>query len=73
MTYDLRRLRLAGLISRIERTNHYALPPDQAQHGRRHRDRRGRAHWHGAVLRGHLGRRIHQPVLGDDRREHSVG
>ena len=28
MTYDLRRLRLAGLIRRIERTNRYALTPD---------------------------------------------
>ena len=28
MTYDLRRLRLAGLIHRIERTNKYALTPD---------------------------------------------
>jgi predicted MarR family transcription regulator len=28
MTYDLRRLRLAGLISRIERTNTYVLTPD---------------------------------------------
>jgi hypothetical protein len=28
MTYDLRRLRLAGLIQRIERTNKYALTPD---------------------------------------------
>jgi hypothetical protein len=26
-TYDLRRLRLAGLIRRIEHTNHYALTP----------------------------------------------
>jgi hypothetical protein len=28
MTYDLRRLRLAGLICRIERTNTYVLTPD---------------------------------------------
>ena len=28
MTYDLRRLRLAGLIHRIEHTNTYALTPD---------------------------------------------
>jgi hypothetical protein len=28
MTYDLRRLRLAGLIRRIERTNTYVLTPD---------------------------------------------
>ena len=28
MTYDLRRLRLAGLIHRIEHTNRYTLPPD---------------------------------------------
>ena len=28
MTYDLRRLRLAGLIRRIEHTNRYALTPD---------------------------------------------
>jgi hypothetical protein len=28
MTYDLRRLRLAGLIRRIEHTNHYLLTPD---------------------------------------------
>ena len=28
MTYDLRRLRLAGLIHRIEHTNHYILTPD---------------------------------------------
>jgi hypothetical protein len=28
MTYDLRRLRLAGLIRRIERTNAYVLTPD---------------------------------------------
>jgi hypothetical protein len=28
MTYDLRRLRLAGLITRIGHTNHYALTPD---------------------------------------------
>jgi hypothetical protein len=28
MTYDLRRLRLAGLIRRIERTNRYVLTPD---------------------------------------------
>ncbi|MEP7022444.1 MAG: hypothetical protein ABJB47_01255 [Actinomycetota bacterium] len=28
MTYDLRRLRLAGLIHRIEHTNHYVLTPD---------------------------------------------
>jgi hypothetical protein len=28
MTYDLRRLRLAGLIHRIEHTNKYALTPD---------------------------------------------
>jgi hypothetical protein len=28
MTYDLRRLRLAGLISRIEHTNHYVLTED---------------------------------------------
>jgi predicted MarR family transcription regulator len=28
MTYDLRRLRLAGLIHRIEHTNRYVLTPD---------------------------------------------
>jgi hypothetical protein len=28
MTYDLRRLRLAGLIQRIEHTNRYVLTPD---------------------------------------------
>ena len=28
MTYDLRRLRLAGLIRRIERTNRYVLTAD---------------------------------------------
>jgi predicted MarR family transcription regulator len=28
MTYDLRRLRLAGLIYRIEHTNRYVLTPD---------------------------------------------
>ena len=28
MTYDLRRLRLAGLIDRIEHTNRYVLTPD---------------------------------------------
>jgi hypothetical protein len=28
MTYDLRRLRLAGLIRRIDRTNRYVLTPD---------------------------------------------
>jgi predicted MarR family transcription regulator len=28
MTYDLRRLRLAGLICRIEHTNRYTLTPD---------------------------------------------
>jgi predicted MarR family transcription regulator len=28
MTYDLRRLRLAGLITRIEHTNRYTLTPD---------------------------------------------
>ena len=28
MTYDLRRLRLAGLIRRIEHTNRYVLTPD---------------------------------------------
>ena len=28
MTYDLRRLRLAGLIARIEHTNRYTLTPD---------------------------------------------
>ncbi len=28
MTYDLRRLRLAGLITRIEHTNRYVLTPD---------------------------------------------
>ena len=28
MTYDLRRLRLTGLITRIEHTNAYALTPD---------------------------------------------
>ena len=28
MTYDLRRLRLAGLIRRIEHTNTYVLSPD---------------------------------------------
>ena len=28
MTYDLRRLRLAGLIRRIEHTNTYVLTPD---------------------------------------------
>jgi hypothetical protein len=28
MTYDLRRLRLTGLIRRIEHTNHYVLTPD---------------------------------------------
>jgi hypothetical protein len=31
MTYDLRRLRLAGLIRRIEHTNHYVLTPDGAK------------------------------------------
>jgi hypothetical protein len=31
MTYDLRRLRLAGLIRRIEHTNRYALTPDGAK------------------------------------------
>ena len=31
MTYDLRRLRLAGLIHRIERTNRYVLTPDGAK------------------------------------------
>jgi hypothetical protein len=34
MTYDLRRLRLAGLIRRIERTNTYPVTP------RRHQIRR---------------------------------
>jgi hypothetical protein len=29
MTYDLRRLRLAGLIRRIEHTNRYILTPDR--------------------------------------------
>ena len=28
MTYDLRRLRLAGLVRRIEHTNRYVLTPD---------------------------------------------
>jgi hypothetical protein len=28
MTYDLRRLRLTGLITRIEHTNRYVLTPD---------------------------------------------
>ena len=28
MTYDLRRLRLAGLIHRIDRTHRYVLTPD---------------------------------------------
>jgi hypothetical protein len=28
MTYDLRRLRLKGLIHRIERTNRYVLTPE---------------------------------------------
>jgi hypothetical protein len=28
LTYDLRRLRLAGLIRRIEHTNRYVLTPD---------------------------------------------
>ena len=28
MTYDLRRLRLTGLIRRIEHTNHYVMTPD---------------------------------------------
>jgi hypothetical protein len=28
MTYDLRRLRLTGLIRRIEHTNRYVLTPD---------------------------------------------
>jgi predicted MarR family transcription regulator len=28
MTYDLRRLRMTGLIRRIEHTNHYVLTPD---------------------------------------------
>jgi len=28
MTYDLRRLRLAGLITRIDHANRYALTPD---------------------------------------------
>jgi hypothetical protein len=28
MTYDLRRLRLTGLICRIEHTNRYVLTPD---------------------------------------------
>ena len=28
MTYDLRRLRMTGLIRRIERTNRYVLTPD---------------------------------------------
>jgi hypothetical protein len=31
MTYDLRRLRLAGLIRRIEHTNRYVLTPDGAK------------------------------------------
>jgi hypothetical protein len=31
MTYDLCRLRLAGLIRRIEHTNHYVLTPDGAK------------------------------------------
>jgi predicted MarR family transcription regulator len=31
MTYDLRRLRLAGLIRRIEHTNRYILTPDGAK------------------------------------------
>jgi hypothetical protein len=31
MTYDLRRLRLAGLIHRIEHTNRYVLTPDGAK------------------------------------------
>jgi hypothetical protein len=31
MTYDLRRLRLAGLIRRVERTNRYVLTPDGAK------------------------------------------
>jgi hypothetical protein len=34
MTYDLRRLRLAGLIRRIEHTNRYVLTPDGRQDGR---------------------------------------
>jgi len=31
MAYDLRRLRLTGLIRRIEHTNHYVLTPDGAK------------------------------------------
>ena len=31
MTYDLRRLRLTGLIRRIEHTNRYVLTPDGAK------------------------------------------
>jgi hypothetical protein len=31
MTYDLRRLRLTGLIARIERTHSYVLTPDQVK------------------------------------------
>jgi len=31
MTYDLRRLRLTGLIRRIEHTNRYVLTPDGAE------------------------------------------
>jgi hypothetical protein len=33
MTYDLRRLRLTGLITRIGYTNQYVLAPDGVSHG----------------------------------------
>jgi hypothetical protein len=43
MTYDLRRLRLAGLIRRIERTNTYVLTPTACRLAARRRESGGAA------------------------------
>ena len=52
MTYDLRRLRLHGLIERIPRTNTYAVTPDGVRI---------------AVFFTKLDRRLLHPLLAADR------
>jgi hypothetical protein len=58
MTYDLRRLRLAGLIHRIEHTNRYVLTPDGTRF---------------AVFYTKLHNRLLRPLMAADQDRHHPG
>ena len=56
MTYDLRRLRLAGLIRRIRGTNHYVLTPEGIRAELRHARRTIGQHVENYITRARLSR-----------------